>query len=260
MDSIIGLESSPDGGIMKETVILKQVTKIFREHGKSITAIEDISLAIEEGEFFIFLGPSGSGKSTILRIMSGLEKEYEGNVTLTEGLTRQHTSFVFQQFALWPWLTVSENIGIGLVARHMGKSEMKARIERELHRFNLTKFTQAYPKELSGGMRQRVGIARALATDPKIIFMDEPFSELDSFTAQGLRRELLTIWKESHITIVMVTHLIEEALELADRIAVLTSRPGKIEKIIDVSLHRPREKRSQKFFDLEDELYKLVSP
>jgi NitT/TauT family transport system ATP-binding protein len=255
------LESSDYGGMMQPIISLHNVTKVFRESAhEQVIAVEDISLEITQGEFFIFLGPSGSGKSTLLRIMSGLEKSYEGTVTLASDIGRANTSFVFQQFALWPWLTVSQNIGIGLLAQHADTNLVKSRVERELIRFGLTKFAHSYPRELSGGMRQRVGIARALATDPKIIFMDEPFSELDSFTAALLRKEILAVWAQSHPTVIMVTHLIEEAIELSDRIAVLTSRPGKIEKIVDNTIPRPRKKRSKEFFALEDKLYKLVSP
>ena len=176
-------------------------------------------------------------------------------------------SFVFQQFALLPWLTVSENISIGLVARNVSARHVKERVNKELKRFGLENFGDEYPRELSGGMRQRVGIARALATDPKVIFMDEPFSELDSFTAEELRKELLRIWQnpewiggEARPTIVMVTHIVEEAIELADRIAVLTPRPAKIERIVKNGLPRPRELRSQAFYALEDELYRLIRP
>lgn len=237
--------------MMKPVITLDNVTKKFQ-----VTAVEHISLEVFAGEFFVFLGPSGSGKSTILRIMSGLEKSYQGRCERAPGTT----SFVFQQFAIWPWLTVAENIEIGLVACNMPEHERRTRVEKELTRFGLTKFSHAYPRELSGGMRQRVGIARAIATDPKIIFMDEPFSELDSFTAVRLRKDILAIWKETRPTIVLVTHLIEEAIELSDRIAVLTSRPGRLEEIVTNTLPRPRKKRSKEFFALEDRLYRLVSP
>jgi len=253
-------------------ITLNHVSKSFFEaRSTSLTALRDLSLEIFPGEIFVLIGPSGSGKSTLLRIMCGLEKSYEGHMQLGEGISQSDFSFVFQQFALLPWLTVSENIGLGLLARHVAKKIYHERIVEELKRFGLEKFAHAYPKELSGGMRQRVGIARALATDPRVVFMDEPFSELDSFTAEELRKELLHIWRShqkepgqaygrEQPTIVMVTHIIEEALELADRIAVLTPRPGNIEKVIVNKLPRPREKRSPEFFRLEDELYRLLKP
>lgn len=247
---------------------LKHISKTFQEdRGRQLPALQGVELEIAAGEFFVILGPSGSGKSTLLRIMSGLDPEYDGTLEYGGGIAPSDFGFVFQQFALFPWLTVFENIAIGLRARHAPETAVKERVENQLKRFNLTRFADSFPKELSGGMRQRVGIARALATDPKLIFMDEPFSELDSFTAEELRKEFMHTWKghqtkqsDVHQTVVMVTHLIEEALELADRIAVLTPRPGRIEKIVINSLARPRDKRSQDFFRLEDELYGLIRP
>lgn len=243
---------------MPPIIALKNITKQFKdEHGR-LPVLEHINLALEAGEFFVVLGPSGSGKSTLLRIMSGLEKAHEGEVTLGSGVRAEDMSFVFQQFALLPWLTVAENVELGLLSRERRPEARRRRVDEELHRFGLEKFHSYYQRELSGGMRQRVGIARALATDPKIIFMDEPFSELDSFTAEELRGDLLRIWQEQKPTIVMVTHLIAEALELADRIAVLTSRPAHIERVILNTLPRPRQKRSAEFYKLEDELYRLI--
>lgn len=244
---------------MKPIIVLRNINKSFDEHPGKLAVLKNINLEIPEGEFFVVLGPSGSGKSTLLRIMSGLEIADSGEVKHgSENLLKM--SFVFQQFALLPWLTVYENIELGLLAMNLPMEQRKQKVDRELKRFGLEKFALVYPKELSGGMRQRVGIARALVTSPEIIFMDEPFSELDSFTAEELRIEFLNIWKETKTTIIMVTHLIAEALELADRIAVVTSRPAKIEKIIENKLPRPRQKRSPEFFSLEDQLYKLIKP
>ena len=246
---------------MDYAIRLINVYKYFEEQSnKRLPVLHNIDLEIRKGEFFIFLGPSGSGKSTILRLMSGLEKSYEGKIEFGEGIGQDNMSFVFQQFALLPWLNVYENVGLGLTARHVPEKDKKNRIMKELTRFGLDKFAHSSPRELSGGMRQRVGIARALATEPKIIFMDEPFSELDSFTAEELRKELLQIWQERKTTIVMVTHLIPEAIELADRIAVFTPRPGKIEKIIENQMPRPRQFRSQEYYQMEDLLYKIIRP
>ena len=257
---------------MTPLIKLKNISKHFVEDGNHGTiALADIDMEIFAGEIFVFVGPSGSGKSTLLRIMSGLEKDFKGEITYQEETRQRDFSFVFQQFALLPWLTVAENIGIGLVARDISPYHIKERVNKELKRFGLERFGNEYPRELSGGMRQRVGIARAFATDPKVIFMDEPFSELDSFTAQELRKELLRIWHnpewsedihktQTRPTIVMVTHIVEEALELADRVAVLTPRPGKIERIVTNNLPRPRELRSHAFYILEDELYRLIKP
>lgn len=246
---------------MIPALTLHNISKSFEEKTeKTLLALKNISLEIRAGEFFVFLGPSGSGKSTLLRIMSGLDKSYEGNLSVAREITRSDFSFVFQQFALLPWLTVSENIGLGLVARNVSDKEREKRIAAELALFGLEKFAQAFPRELSGGMRQRVGLARALCINPKIVFMDEPFSELDSFTTEELRQELLKIWHERKITVVMVSHNIEEALELADRVAVFTPLPGHIKKIIENPLPRPRNKRSPEFYRLYDELYKLIKP
>ncbi|MBI3630969.1 MAG: ABC transporter ATP-binding protein [Candidatus Sungbacteria bacterium] len=244
---------------MEPIISLSHVRKVFRDStAPPLTALEDITLDIHAGEIFVFLGPSGSGKSTLLRIMSGLEHEFGGTVRLGSGIGRGDMNFVFQQFALLPWLSVADNVGLGLHARHLAPHEQKARVARELARLGLEKFGRSYPRELSGGMRQRVGIARALATDPKIIFMDEPFSELDSFTADELRREVLQIWADTRPTIIMVTHLIGEAIELADRIAVLSSRPGSIKEIVPNHLVRPRARRSPEFWKMEDKLDSLI--
>jgi len=245
---------------MKPIITVLNVSKTFRDSGEVLEVLKHINLEIHQGEFFVFVGPSGSGKSTLLRIMSKLEKEYDGTMTWEEGLSQKDMGFIFQQFALLPWLTVEENIALGLVGRGVSLLEQETIVRRELKQFNLEHFKDHRPRELSGGMRQRVGIARALATQPKIIFMDEPFSELDSFTARELKDELLAIWAERHLTIVMVTHIIEDAVELADRIAVLTSRPGMLEKVVSNRLPRPRKRRSEDFYTLEDELYKLIKP
>lgn len=241
-----------------ESIKLKNVSKKFVEDSKELIALKDINLEINEGEFFVILGPSGSGKSTLLRLMSGLEKNFEGTITLGSGVKKSDFSFVFQQFALLPWMNVFENVQLGLLSRKMTKEKRREKIMAELTKLGLDKFEKSFPRELSGGMKQRVGIARALVTDPKIIFMDEPFSSLDSFTAAELRQEILSIWQRTKITIVMVTHLISEALELADRIAVLTSRPGMVEAVVKNSLPRPRQKRSKEFFEMEDKLTELV--
>ena len=169
---------------MEFALSLHHVTKVFEDHSnKHLPVLENINLEIHLGEFFIILGPSGSGKSTLLRVMSGLEKSFRGEVSYAPEISRQDISFIFQQFALLPWLSVYENVELGLIVRHISKESRHKTIMEELRRLGLEKFAHVYPKALSGGMRQRVGIARALVTSPKIIFMDEPFSELDSFTA-----------------------------------------------------------------------------
>ncbi|MCA9366984.1 ABC transporter ATP-binding protein [Candidatus Kaiserbacteria bacterium] len=225
-----------------------------------LPVLKNITIDIIDGEFLVLLGPSGSGKSTFLRVMSGLETGHTGTVALAPGLSKRDMSFVFQQFALFPWLTVYENIALGLTARGESPEMIRKKVARAAADLGLKAFVSSYPRELSGGMKQRVGIARALVTEPKIIFMDEPFSGLDSFTAATLRHDLLRIWKEKGMTIVLVTHLVAEALELADRIAVVTPRPASIETVVTNPLPRPRQTRTEEFFKLEDKITKIVQP
>ncbi len=239
---------------MKPILRLDNIGKTFTDGNKPQTVLSDISLSINPGEFFLLLGPSGCGKSTLLRIMSGLEKEHDGKLSYGHGITERDFGFVFQQFALLPWLTVFQNVELGLQGHGVPQIERTARVTKELKRFGLQKAANVYPKELSGGMKQRVGLARAWAMNPKIIFMDEPFSEIDSFTAEELRHELLELWHERKQTIVMVSHQIPEAIELASRIAVMSANPGEIDRIIKNPLPRPRILRAPEFFKLEDKL------
>lgn len=246
---------------METAISVKNINKSFKNFaGKQQEVLADINLDIPQGEFFVLLGPSGCGKSTLLRIMSGLDKDFQGRVFYGENFKASDASFVFQQFAILPWLTVEENVGLGLVARNFPENKIRGIVDKELKAFGLEKYGARYPKELSGGQKQRVGLARAFATSPKLLFMDEPFSALDSFTSKELREELLRVWLERKPTVVMVTHNILEAIELGDRIAVMSTRPGKIEKIVINSLVRPRPMRGAQVFEMEDELYKLVKP
>lgn len=243
---------------MTPHISLKHITKTFGRGRTAVTAIDHITLDVAPGEFFVFVGPSGSGKSTLLRIMSGLDKDFHGTLEWAPEIKSQDISFVFQQFALLPWLTVFENVELGLKGRNVPQSERHTLVMKELETFGLAHFAHTYPRSLSGGMKQRVGIARALVTNPKIIFMDEPFSELDSFIAEELRQELLEVWRKRRMTVVMVTHIVPEALELADRIAILSPRPAHIIRIVENTLTRPRPKRTDQFFKLEDEITKII--
>lgn len=237
----------------------KNISKTYKDFlGHKFQALHDVNLEIEEGEFFVLLGPSGCGKSTLLRIMSGLDSNFTGSQTYTEGLNKKNFGFVFQQFALLPWLTIEENISMGVIAKGKLTEEKKKDIKEIIKSLGLEKFAKECPRELSGGMKQRVGIARAIAINPKIIFLDEPFSALDTFTAKILREELLSIWKEKKMTIVMVTHNTEEAIQLGSRIGIMSSRPGKIDEIIVNTLSRPRELRSEEFFKLVDKIEALI--
>lgn len=240
-------------------ITTKNLSKTFRDEGGTVFAIKDINLTISQGEFFVLVGPSGSGKSTLLRMICGLDTPTHGTITMSKS-AEGSIAFVFQQFGLLPWMTIAENVALGLHAMDLSAYERDKRVRDRLRSLGLSKFANAYPRELSGGMKQRVGFARALVTNPKILFMDEPFSELDTFTAEALRTELLALWKKEKFTVVMVTHNVDEAIELADRVVVLTPRPGTIEATVPIAMKHPRNMRSKKAFILHDQLSDLVRP
>jgi NitT/TauT family transport system ATP-binding protein len=236
-------------------MIIHNISKNFAVDKDEIVALENISFEVKEEKFTTIIGPSGCGKSTLLRILSGLEKPSFGTI---EADKNEKMGFVFQGFALFPYLTVLENIEFGLKMQGVSKGKRRSISTELVKEVGLSGFESKHPKELSGGMKQRVGIARALAIDPKILLLDEPFSSLDEFTAENLRHLLLEIWQKRKITIVQVTHLIAEAVELSDTIAVLTKGPGRVEKIIENKMKRPRNLRSQEFYKLEDHLTGLI--
>lgn len=238
---------------MKKSTPLIEIQKLnkrFEDEGRVTHVLEEINLSIEQSEFLILLGPSGSGKSTLLRIIAGLLPPSSGRIKNRA----KKIGFIFQNFALLPWLTVEENIGFGLKMAGTAEKEWKSITKNLIEEVGLKGFEKSYPRELSGGMKQRVGIARALAIEPDIIFLDEPFSALDSFTAEKLRLDLLRIWQQKKITMVMVTHLTEEAVFMGDRVAVLSSCPARVETLITNRLKRPRNQRSPEFFKLVDQL------
>jgi len=207
------------------------------------------------------VGPSGCGKSTLLRLIAGLDKPSKGKIIFDGDKPvpgESKMTMVFQSFALLPWLTIRENVGFGLKMRGANPSQIGKIVPNLISEMGLEGFEHKHPKELSGGMKQRVGLARALALEPEALLMDEPFSALDEFTADVLRKEFLKVWQKRKMTIVMVTHLVTEAAEMADRIVVFTPRPGTIEKIVENQLLRPRNKRSEDFFALSDKLTALV--
>lgn len=246
--------------MQKLALTVSNISKTFSEEdGTTTDALYDISCSITLGEFFVILGPSGSGKSTLLRIMCGLESSSHGKITW-ENLKPTDAAFVFQQFGLLPWLAVFENIRLGLLNTSLSKTSQEKRVMKRIKSLGLEAFTHLYPRELSGGMKQRVGFARALVVNPKILFLDEPFSELDTFTAETLRKELLELWTKEQFTVIMVTHNVDEAIELADRVAVLTPRPGTIEDIVSIREKHPRIMRSKKAFALHDKITALVRP
>jgi NitT/TauT family transport system ATP-binding protein len=243
---------------------LHNVYKSFADRGRPIPVLDDITLEIPDHEFVCVVGPSGCGKSTLLRIMMGLLKPTSGTV-LYGGLpvdgVNLRGAMVFQSFALLPWLTVQANVELGLRARDLGDDEAVRRANFYLDKVGLDGYEEAYPGELSGGMKQRAGIARALAVEPEILFMDEPFAGLDALTSANLREEVLTLWADRATpvnTVVMVTHIIEEAVLMADRVVVLTSHPGRIAADVPVHLPRPRNKRDEGFDLLVDSIFEKI--
>ena len=244
-----------------------KVTQVF-ETGSGETrapVLSEVSLSLKAGEIVAMLGRSGSGKSTLLRIISGLTRPTEGTVTISgkpvDGPAKD-VAMVFQSFALFPWLDVLENVEMGLRADGVSLDETRERALKAIDTIGLDGFESAFPKELSGGMRQRVGFARALVMQPKILLMDEPFSALDVLTAETLRTDLLDLWQEGRIpikAILMVTHNIEEAVLMADRILVLSSNPGRIASEIPVALPHPRDRLDQEFRALVEHIYALMT-
>lgn len=214
-----------------------------RGRKQQIAALQDFNLDIREGEFFTLLGPSGCGKSTFLNVLAGLARKSGGSISIdgqpASGINREQ-GVVFQGYALFPWRTVLENIEVGLEIRKIPKRERRETAEQFLHLVGLAGFGQRYPHELSGGMRQRVAIARSLAYSPSLLLMDEPFAALDAQTREILQSELLRIWEQHKTTIVFITHSLDEAIYLSDRIAVMTHRPGRIKSVLDIALPRPR--------------------
>lgn len=239
-------------------ISLSDISYVFGKDGGANRVLDSVNFAVEPGEFFILLGPSGCGKSTLLRIVAGILRSSQGTVAFQPKKVQGRIAMVFQGFAIFPWFTVFENIAFGLRMRKASETKIREVVDFYLSELGLREVAQYYPRELSGGMRQRVGIARALAVDPEILLLDEPFSQLDAYTADKLRGELLTLWRKEKFTVIMVTHLIEEAVLLGDRIAVMTPKPGKIEGVVENTLPRPRNDRDPAFWKIEDELAAIV--
>ena len=241
------------------------VCKYYDQAKHPILVLDGIDVAVSRGEFVAILGPSGSGKSTLLRILAGLSEPSSGDVRFEgERLlgVNPHVAMVFQTFALFPWLTVQENVELGLEAIGVPPSQRRERALRAIDLIGLDGFETAYPKELSGGMRQRVGFARALVVEPRVLMMDEPFSALDVLTAGNLREDLLDLWLQKKMpfeAIVMVTHNIDEAVQLADHIVVLGHDPGRVRADLRVDLPRPRDTKAAAEQALVDRIYRLLT-
>jgi NitT/TauT family transport system ATP-binding protein len=233
-----------------------------RDDGTRLAVLENISLEVQDEEFVCILGSSGCGKTTLLRLIAGLDTAGSGRVIL-DGEEIRGTSpkvgMVFQEYSLFPWRSVIDNIAFGLEMRGIAKDERYRIAERYLNLVNLSQFRDSYPSELSGGMRQRVAVARALALDPVLLLMDEPFGALDAQTRNMLQKELLDIWEATKKTIVFITHSVDEAVYLSDRIIVLTPRPGRICRIFPVDLPRPRDRTSPEFAQVRREVLDLIN-
>jgi len=218
--------------------------KSFSQKGQTVTALQDIDLYLQPREFVCIVGASGCGKSTLLNIIAGLVQPCAGSV-LVDGETvpgpGADRGMVFQSYTLYPWLTVAGNIAFGLKLRRLSRAEIKQRVSYYLDVVGLTKFAKAYPKQLSGGMKQRVAIARALANEPEVLLMDEPFGALDAQTKEQMQKFLLELWEQTHTTILMITHDLEEAVFLSQRIYVMSAHPGRIKQDFQVSLPEHRD-------------------
>ncbi|MHB0764743.1 ABC transporter ATP-binding protein [Stutzerimonas sp. NM35] len=237
-------------------LVIRGLSKSFTQQGDTVQALSSIDLTIAKGQFITIVGGSGCGKSTLLRILAGFETEYTGTVTLggkpieKPGLDR---GMVFQEHRLLPWLTVEQNIALGL--NNMPADEVRRRIDEHLDLVGLTGFAKYYPGQLSGGMSQRVAIARALANQPDILLLDEPFGALDALTKIQMQNEALRIWQAEQMTMILVTHDIDEAIFLGDMVVVMSSRPGTIKTLIPVHLPRPRDRSSLEFMALRRRIY-----
>jgi NitT/TauT family transport system ATP-binding protein len=232
---------------------IKNLHKTFPKEDGEMVAIEDFNLDVAEGEFVCVLGPSGCGKTTLLRMIAGLESPTSGELLLNGNPISKPGSdrgMVFQEFALFPWRTVRKNIEFGLEVKKRPASERAVTSQRFIDLVGLKGFEDYHPYQLSGGMKQRVGIARALANDPTILLMDEPFGALDAQTRNLMQKELLRIWKETRKTVIFITHSVDEAVYLADRIIVLTTRPSRIKETFAIKAERPRDRASVDFANL----------
>ncbi len=247
---------------------LLEIRHVYRSYARdsaSVMVLEDISFSIGENEFVALVGPSGCGKSTLLRMVLGLDRPTQGEV-LYRGAPvtgiNDKVAMVFQSFALLPWLTVMDNVALGLEAKGVPRAEQERIANIYLDKVGLDGFERAYPRELSGGMKQRVGLARALCLEPELLCMDEPFSALDALTAENLRAEVLEVWDDPQIppdAVLMVTHSIDEAVFMADRVIVFSARPGHILAEVSVSLPRPRNHRESEFQKIVDQIYGMIA-
>jgi ABC-type nitrate/sulfonate/bicarbonate transport system ATPase subunit len=237
----------------------EHVNMVFKRDGKATRVLEDINLDVGDGEFVCLLGPSGCGKSTLLNTMAGFLSPTSGEITV-DGEAVQGPDprriFVFQERGVFPWLTVEGNIGFGLFK--LSRQEREQRIAHYIKMVGLEGFEKTYPPELSGGMKQRLEVARALAVNPDMLFLDEPFGALDSITRLVMRGELLRIWEAERKTIIFVTHDIDEAVQLADRVVVMSARPATIQQIVTIDIPHPRDISSPRYLELRDGIFQQI--
>jgi len=246
-----------------DKIAIRALSKRFRSQAMDVVALDRFDLTIAEGEFICIVGPSGCGKTTLLRILAGLEQPTAGTVDIIRReLRRPLTSMIFQETSIFPWLSVRDNVAYGLDMRGVARSTRQRTVDHFLELTGLGRFADAFPHQLSGGMKQRVSVARAFANDPEILLMDEPFAALDEQTKIILQQELLKLWSESRKTVIFITHSIDEALVLADRIIVVSGRPGALKADIPVGFERPRQvqdlKSSREFGHLWREIWSLL--
>ena len=242
-------------------LIIENLSKVFAKGNDKFTALEDVNLTVKDGEFVTILGPSGCGKTTLLRIIAGLETYSSGTALLNGEVIvgpGPKRGMVFQEYSLFPWKTVLGNVMFGPRMQGFSKEEAEVKAMIYLNLVGLADFKNSYPYELSGGMKQRVAIARALANEPEIILMDEPFGALDAQTRNTLQNELLRIWQEEKRTIIFVTHSVDEAVFLSDRIVILSKRPGTIKKIVEINIPRPRDRTRPEENQIRNEVLRLL--
>ncbi len=242
-------------------VRIEQVNKVYRSEGREIVALKDFNLDIHRGEFICILGPSGCGKSTLLNAIAGFSLPTSGRLIANNkevAAPGPDRAMVFQEYALFPWMNVDENVAFGLKIKGLPKAAVRLKVDAFLDKLQLSDFRDRYPKDLSGGMRQRVAFARALALDSPMMLMDEPFGALDALTRSMLQDELLRIWMEFKKTIIFVTHSIQESIYLADRVVVMTNRPGTVKKIVEVRFPHSRDTTSPWFLSLQQVITHMV--
>jgi len=251
--------AEPVGKALKTKLRAKGISMVFRRDGQSTDVLDNVNLEVGEGEFLCLLGPSGCGKSTLLNTIAGFLSPTSGEVRIDGEVVAgpdPRRVFVFQERGVFPWLTVEGNIGFGLFK--LPKEEQRRRTAYYIKLVGLQGFETAYPQELSGGMKQRVEVARALAVNPDMLFLDEPFGALDSITRLIMRGELLRIWEAERKTIIFVTHDIEEAVQLADRVVVMSARPAKIQKIVEIDIPHPRDISAPRYLELRDGIFEEI--